>query len=81
MNNKVTTVSLSGKTQYMLNNLSGRSFSQKELPYEVNKSKELSAVQYFSLGLSYDHRMINGYEANCFLTELKKLIENPDFKS
>jgi hypothetical protein len=39
MNNKVTTVSLSGKTQYMLNNLSGRSFSQKELPYEVNKSK------------------------------------------
>ena len=39
MNNKVTTVSLSGKTQYMLNNLSGRSFSQKEIPYEVNKSK------------------------------------------
>jgi hypothetical protein len=39
MNNKVTTVSLSGKTQYMLNNLSGKSFSQKELPYEVNKSK------------------------------------------
>jgi hypothetical protein len=39
MNNKVTSVSLSGKTQYMLNNLSGKSFSQKELPYEVNKSK------------------------------------------
>jgi hypothetical protein len=39
MNNKVTTVSLSGKSQYRLNNLSGKSFSQKELPYEVNRSK------------------------------------------
>jgi hypothetical protein len=34
--------------------------------YEVNKSKELSAVQYFSLGLSCDYRIINGYEANLF---------------
>jgi len=39
MNNKVTTVSLSGKSEYRLNNLSGKSFSQKELPYEVNRSK------------------------------------------
>ena len=44
--------------------------------YEVNKSKELLAVQYFNLGLSYDHRIINGYEANLFLTALKNQLEN-----
>ena len=39
MNNKITTISLTGKNQYNLNNISGKSFSQKELPYEVNRSK------------------------------------------
>lgn len=39
MNNKHTTLSLMGKNNYNLNNLGGKSFSQKELPYEVNKSK------------------------------------------
>jgi 2-oxoglutarate dehydrogenase E2 component (dihydrolipoamide succinyltransferase) len=35
--------------------------------------------QYLYLGLAYDHRVVNGYEANNFLTDLKKLLENPDF--
>jgi len=39
MNNKMTTVSLTGKNQHNLNNISGKSFSQKDLPYEVNRSK------------------------------------------
>ena len=39
MNNKITTVSLTGKNQHNLNNISGKSFSQKDLPYEVNRSK------------------------------------------
>jgi hypothetical protein len=37
--NKITTNSLSGKNQQNLNNMSGKPFSHKELPYEVNKSK------------------------------------------
>lgn len=32
---------------------------------------------FLYLGLSYDHRIINGYEANSFLSELKNLVENP----
>ena len=60
MNNKVTTVSLSGKTQYMLNNLSGKSFSQKELPYEVNKSKIyiifISILIYIISEDTYDYK-------------------------
>ena len=39
MNNKITTVSLTGKNQHNLNNISGKSFSHKDLPYEVNRSK------------------------------------------
>ncbi len=37
--NKNTTLSLTGKNLLNINNMSGKSFSQKELPYEVNKSK------------------------------------------
>lgn len=37
--NKNTTLSLTGKNQLNINNISGKSFSQKDLPYEVNKSK------------------------------------------
>jgi len=37
--NKNTTLSLTGKNLTNINNMSGKSFSQKELPYEVNKSK------------------------------------------
>lgn len=47
----------------------------------LTDDNKLNINYFFNLGLSYDHRMINGYEANCFLTELKILIENPDFKS
>ena len=35
--------------------------------------------QYLYLGLAYDHRVVNGYEANSFLTDFKKKLENPDF--
>ena len=35
--------------------------------------------QYLYLGLAYDHRIINGYEANCFLMDLKKILESPNF--
>lgn len=35
--------------------------------------------QYLYLGLAYDHRIINGYEANCFLTDLKKTLDSRNF--
>ena len=37
--------------------------------------------QYLYLGLTYDHRIINGFEANCFLMDLKKILESPNFSS
>ncbi|MGE5291019.1 MAG: 2-oxo acid dehydrogenase subunit E2 [Micromonosporaceae bacterium] len=39
---------------------------------------ELSARQFFYLGLSYDHRLINGREAAHFLGEIKKILEIAD---
>tara|TARA_B100001250_G_scaffold149451_1_gene128022 strand:+ start:21062 stop:22156 length:1095 start_codon:yes stop_codon:yes gene_type:complete len=40
---------------------------------------KINEVKYLNLGLSYDHRVINGFEANSFLTDIKKIIEG-DFK-
>jgi pyruvate/2-oxoglutarate dehydrogenase complex dihydrolipoamide acyltransferase (E2) component len=34
--------------------------------------------QTVGLGLSYDHRVVNGREANAFLMRLKRLIEEPE---
>jgi 2-oxoglutarate dehydrogenase E2 component (dihydrolipoamide succinyltransferase) len=44
----------------------------------MDDMNELKQIQYIQLGLAYDHRIINGYEANAFLTGLKKFIENAD---
>ena len=45
----------------------------------VLKNNKVEEIEYFNLGLSYDHRVINGFEANSFLTEIKNYIEG-DFK-
>ena len=45
----------------------------KELVLDNGKLKECRNI---NLGLAYDHRVINGYEANNFLTDIKKYIEN-----
>lgn len=47
----------------------------------LDEKKDLKQIQYIQLGLAYDHRIINGYEANAFLTGLKKFIENPDIST
>ena len=45
----------------------------KELVLDNGKLQESRNI---NLGLAYDHRVINGYEANSFLTDIKKYIEN-----
>lgn len=44
----------------------------KEVVIQDGKVKE---IEYLNLGLAYDHRVINGFEANSFLTDIKKYIE------
>jgi 2-oxoglutarate dehydrogenase E2 component (dihydrolipoamide succinyltransferase) len=48
---------------------------QSELYHDT--SSQISGRQYFYLGLSYDHRLINGREAAQFLSEIKKTLETP----
>ncbi len=41
----------------------------------VIQEDEVKEIEYLNLGLAYDHRVINGFEANAFLTDVKKIIE------
>tara|TARA_B100001175_G_scaffold242138_1_gene208529 strand:+ start:25909 stop:27000 length:1092 start_codon:yes stop_codon:yes gene_type:complete len=45
----------------------------------VLKNLKVEEEEYLNLGLAYDHRIINGFEANSFLKDLKDYIEG-DFK-
>jgi 2-oxoglutarate dehydrogenase E2 component (dihydrolipoamide succinyltransferase) len=45
---------------------------------ELNDSGGVHAVQRIHLGLSYDHRVVNGREAGLFLAALKEAIEEPE---
>jgi 2-oxoglutarate dehydrogenase E2 component (dihydrolipoamide succinyltransferase) len=47
----------------------------KEIKKEEN---ELVEKRFFNLGLAYDHRIINGFEANQFLTDTKKYLEDEE---
>jgi pyruvate/2-oxoglutarate/acetoin dehydrogenase E1 component/pyruvate/2-oxoglutarate dehydrogenase complex dihydrolipoamide acyltransferase (E2) component len=40
---------------------------------------DLGERRTVGLGLTYDHRLVNGREANAFLTRLKSLIEEPEW--
>lgn len=51
----------------------------KELSLD-NKNKVVEK-QYVQIGLAYDHRVINGFEANSFLTSVKLSIETSDLDS
>ena len=42
----------------------------------ILKDKKIIENKYINLGLAYDHRVINGYEANKFLTTIKDFVEN-----
>ncbi len=42
---------------------------------------QVKAEQFVYLGLAYDHRLINGYDAAKFLGDVKQLIENPHRRS
>lgn len=41
----------------------------------VLKNGTVEEEEYLNLGLAYDHRIINGFEANSFLTDLKEYVE------
>lgn len=43
----------------------------------LTDEKEVATRTYTHLGLAYDHRVINGYEAAQFLTTIKTQIEHP----
>ncbi len=43
----------------------------------VNKTGELAVGQRIDLGLSCDHRVVDGALGATFLAELRKLIESP----
>lgn len=45
---------------------------QKEV---VLSNHEVKEEEYLNLGLAYDHSIINGFEANSFLTDVKNYIE------
>lgn len=47
----------------------------KDQPVVVNQSIEIRPIMVLSL--SFDHRVIDGAPAAAFLTDLKKIIENP----
>ena len=41
----------------------------------ILQDKKIIENKYINLGLAYDHRVINGYEANKFLTTIKNFVE------
>ena len=41
----------------------------------VMKDGKVIENKFLNLGLAYDHRVINGYEANLFLTQIKNFVE------
>ena len=49
---------------------------QKEV---VLSNHEVKEEEYLNLGLAYDHSIINGFEANSFLTDIKN-YEEGNFK-
>jgi 2-oxoglutarate dehydrogenase E2 component (dihydrolipoamide succinyltransferase) len=48
--------------------------AQEELYLDAG---EVKVRRYVHIGLSYDHRLINGRQAGQFLTELKSILEDP----
>lgn len=45
-------------------------------PVAIDNKIEIRPMMY--LALSYDHRIVDGKEAVCFLIEVKRWIENPE---
>lgn len=46
----------------------------------LDETKNIVENKYAYLGLAYDHRIVNGFEATNFLTRIKNKIEEVDFK-
>ena len=46
--------------------------------FELN---EYIQTRYINLGIVYDHRVINGYESNKFVIEIKRFLESISLES
>ena len=47
----------------------------KELAFDEKDENVIVEKKYMNLGISYDHRVINGYEAMKFMNKIKQKIE------